>query len=161
MTMKRGAASLFLGALLAIPGAAFAQEKQEMAGDHAAAIEAANEAWASAFNAGDAAALAAVYTPDALVMAPGAEPAVGTAAIQALFEGALGAASGVTVTLQSTGIEHAGDMVLDYGKYVMTGPDGGHADHGSYMAAWRQVDGEWKISRDIWNSSMAPADDDM
>ncbi|HSM35745.1 MAG TPA: SgcJ/EcaC family oxidoreductase [Longimicrobiales bacterium] len=159
--MTRGATSLFLAAILAVPAAALAQEKQEMAGDHAAGIEAANEAWANAFNAGDAAALTAIYTPDAVVMAPGAERAVGTAAIQALFEAALGAASGVTVTLESAALEHAGDMVLEHGKYVMTGPDGGHADHGSYMAVWRQVDGEWKISRDIWNSSMAPAAEDM
>jgi hypothetical protein len=43
----------------------------------------------------------------------------------------------------------------------MTAPDGSHADHGSYMAAWRQVDGEWKISRDIWNSSMPHSGDGM
>lgn len=159
--MKRGAISLFVAALMAMPAVAIAQEKQDMAGDHAAGIEAANVAWANAFNAGDAAALTAIYTPDAVVMAPGAERAVGTAAIQGLFEAALGAASGVTVKLESSGMEHAGDLVLEYGKYVMTGPDGGHADHGSYMAAWRQVDGAWKISHDIWNSSMAPASDDM
>jgi uncharacterized protein (TIGR02246 family) len=159
--MKTGATSLFVAAMLAMPGATLAQEKQEMAGDHAAAIEAANEAWANAFNAADAAGVAAVYTPDALVMAPGAESVTGTAAIAALFQGAFDAAPGMTVSLQSAGLEDAGDLLVDYGKYVMTAPDGSHADHGSYMAAWRQVDGEWKISRDIWNSSMPPSGDGM
>lgn len=158
--MNRGATALFAAVLLAMPGSALAQEKQDMADDEdAAEIAAANAAWAAGFNAGDAAAVAAVYAPDAVVMAPGAEPAVGTAAIQALLEAGLGAAPGLTVTLESLGMNGDDDLMIEYGKFVMTGPDGAHVDHGSYMAAWRETDDGWKIVRDIWNSSMPPAGD--
>jgi uncharacterized protein (TIGR02246 family) len=42
-----------------------------------------NDAWAAAFNRGDASAVAAMYTEDAFVLPPGAEMVKGRAAIEA------------------------------------------------------------------------------
>ena len=37
----------------------------------------------------------------------------------------------------------------------MTGADGSHVDHGKYMVAWVHTEDGWKMTHDIWNSSMA------
>lgn len=49
------------------------------------AIRANTEAWFKAFNAGNADAVAASYADDGVVMAPGAPPASGSAAIKQLI----------------------------------------------------------------------------
>lgn len=46
------------------------------------AIETANAQWTAAFNRGDAAAVAALYTPDAIVMPPDSDMIRGRQAIQ-------------------------------------------------------------------------------
>jgi len=132
---------------LALPLPALAQSA-----DLRAQVEKMDQAWEKAYNAGDAAAVTALYTKDAKVMAPGAEPASGTKAIQALFEGAV--AQGVKNTLTQEDVVGFGDYALETGKYVATSADGKHLDHGSFMTLLKKVDGGWKIHRDTWNSSM-------
>lgn len=112
-----------------------------------------DQAWQKAFNAGNAAAVTALYTPDAKVMAPGAEPATGTKAIQALF--AASVAQGAKNTLTQKDVVGFGDYALETGGWVATGADGKHLDHGPFMTLYKKVNGGWKIYRDTWNSSMA------
>ena len=50
-----------------------------------ATIEKLNDAWTAAFNKGDAAAVAAMYTEDAYVLPPGAEIVKGHVAIEAFW----------------------------------------------------------------------------
>lgn len=140
------------------PAVITAQEAtSEMTHDHgdvAAAIEAANEAYVNAYNAGDAAGVAAVYAEDATVMPPNAEPAVSRDAIEATMQAGLDAAPGFSLALETTSLEVTGDVAVELGRYVVTDPEGGHADHGSFIAYWKRVDGGWKMAADIWNSSM-------
>ena len=132
---------------LALPLPALAQ-----GADLRAEAEKMDQAWQKAYNAGDAAALTALYTKDAKVMAPGAEAASGTKAIQALFEADLAQKVKNTLTLED--VVGFGDYALETGKYVATSADGKHVDHGSFMTLLKKVDGGWKIHRDTWNSSM-------
>ncbi len=132
---------------LALPLPALAQ-----GADVRAEAEKMDQAWQKAYNAGDAAALTALYTKDAKVMAPGAEAASGTKAIQALFEADV--AQKVKNTLTQEDVVGFGDYALETGKYVATSADGKHVDHGSFMTLLKKVDGGWKIHRDTWNSSM-------
>ena len=132
---------------LALPLPALAQ-----GADVRAEAEKMDQAWQKAYNAGDAAALTALYTKDAKVMAPGAEAASGTKAIQALFEADV--AQKVKNTLSQEDVVGFGDYALETGKYVATSADGKHVDHGSFMTLLKKVDGGWKIHRDTWNSSM-------
>jgi uncharacterized protein (TIGR02246 family) len=133
--------------VLALPLPALAQ-----GADLRAEAEKMDQAWQKAYNAGDAAALTALYTKDAKVMAPGAEAASGTKAIQALFEADV--AQKVKNTLTQEDVVGFGDYALETGKYVATSADGKHVDHGSFMTLLKKVDGGWKIHRDTWNSSM-------
>jgi uncharacterized protein (TIGR02246 family) len=111
-----------------------------------------DQAWQTAYNAGDAAALTALYTQDAKVMAPGAEPASGRTAIQALFAADL--AKGAKNTLTFGDVTGFGDFALETGGWVAKAADGKHLDHGTFMTLYKKIDGAWKIYRDTWNSSM-------
>src|SRR5690348_15397589 len=52
-------------------------------------IQELNQEWCTAFNKGDAKALAAMYAPDAYVLPAGAEMAKGHGAIEAFWRGAM------------------------------------------------------------------------
>lgn len=112
------------------------------------------EAWQAAFNAGDAAAMAALYTTDARLMPPGSEPVSGTAAIRGYFASQM--TGGAKFALTPGEAMGFGDFAFESGKWVATGADGKHLDHGTYVSLFRKVDGAWKLHRDTWNSSMAP-----
>jgi uncharacterized protein (TIGR02246 family) len=132
---------------LALPLPALAQ-----GGDLRAQIGKMDQAWQTAYNAGDAAAVTTLYTPDAKVMAPGAEPASGHAAIQAFFTADL--AKGAKNTLTLADVTGFGDFALETGGWVAKAADGKHLDHGTFTTLYKKVGGAWKIYRDTWNSSM-------
>jgi uncharacterized protein (TIGR02246 family) len=135
---------------LALPLPAFAQT----GGDVRAQIEKLSQAWEKAYNAGDAAGVAALYGKDATVMPPGAEPASGASAIKAFFDGDV--KSGAKNELTTEDVSGSGDYAVETGKWVATSADGKHLDHGRYVTVYKKAGGGWKIYRDIWNSSMAP-----
>jgi uncharacterized protein (TIGR02246 family) len=126
-----------------------------------AAIKAASAGWISAYNAGDANAIMAVYTDDAVVMAPGAPVAKGASAIKQLIEKQVAStrASGITLVLGGThDVAVSGELGWDSGNYTVRDKAGTTVDSGSYLAAWKKTGGKWKIVRDMWNSDRPPAD---
>ena len=147
--MTRRIAMGFAALALALPLPVFAQA----ATDLRAQIEQADKAWQTAYNGGDAAALAALYAEDAIVMAPGGEAVSGRAAIQAMF--ATDIARGSKNALTTREVFGGGDYAIAVGGWVETGADGSHKDHGSYVTVYKRVGNGWKIYRDTWNSSMA------
>jgi|SRR6185295_3869649 len=148
MTRRIAVGLVALALALPLPAAA-----QAGTGDLRAQIGKLDQAWQTAYNAGDAAALTALYTKDAKVMAPGGEPASGSAAIKALFTADL--AQGAKNTLTQGDVVGFGDYALETGGWVATSADGKHLDHGPFMTFYKKVDGGWKIYRDTWNSSMS------
>ena len=147
----RSAGLILCATLLALPSAAFGQADS---GAEAAVNEGA-VAWQTAWNSGDAAALAALYSADAIVMAPGADAMQGQEAIEAGLAVAIEMAEGSQMALTPGEIIPVeGDHAIEVGSFVETAADGSHKDHGKYVAVWAKVDGSWKIVRDIWNSSM-------
>jgi uncharacterized protein (TIGR02246 family) len=145
--MTRRIAVGLVALALTLPLPALAQ-----GGDLRAEIGRIDQAWQKAYNAGDAAALTALYSQDAKVMAPGAEPVSGHAAIQRLFAADL--AKGAKNTLSLGDVTGFGDFALETGGWVAKAADGKHLDHGTFMTLYKKADGGWKIYRDTWNSSM-------
>ena len=139
--MTRRIAMGLVALALALPLPALAQ-----AGDLRAQITKMDQAWQTAYNAGDAAAVSALYAPDAKVMAPGAETASGAAAIKSFF--AADIAKGAKNTLTTGEVIGYGDFATATGGWVAQGADGKHLDHGTYMTLYKKVDGSWKIYRD-------------
>ena len=150
MRMKTGRAACVLGAILGLVVTVQAQS-----GGVKAQIDKANEAFVAAFAKGDAAAIAAMYTTDAQAFPPSSDVVRGRAAIQKLWEGAMG--MGVkTVTLKATEVEAHGATAHEVGTYAMFGADGKELDNGKYIVIWKREGNVWKLHRDIWNTN-APA----
>jgi len=137
-----------LALTLALPCKVLAQN----GGDLHAQIEKAAQAWQKAYNGGDAAGVTALYTKDATLMAPGAEPGTGPGAIQALIEADIKLGGKLTLTTED--VVGFGNYAVETGKWVANSPDGKHLDHGPYIVVYRKTEGGWKMYRDIWNSSM-------
>lgn len=124
--------------------------------DASAAIEESMQAWEVAYNAGDTEAVASAYTTDAVLYPPGAEPVQGREAIRAFWQQQMEEAGGNTIELETREVHELGDAAVAIGSAIVTDPDGGHVDHGSYLKVSKQVDGEWKIVRDIYNNNTSP-----
>ncbi|MEE9576989.1 MAG: SgcJ/EcaC family oxidoreductase [Gemmatimonadota bacterium] len=154
-------AGLVISAATCVPAA-----DEEPAGDETAAaadadmpsaeagIAEADAAFAAAWDAGDGAAMASLYTEDAMVLPPGGEAVEGREAITAFWQGFIESLAGSQVALETTEV-HSGDgAAIEAGSWAITGADGGHIDHGKYIVVWKYVDGAWRLHRDIFNSSM-------
>ena len=123
--------------------------------DVRAAIEAGNKAFCAAVDRRDAAAVAALYTSTAQVLPPGGEIARGREAIQKAFQGAIDAGvKGLTLTILE--VEPHGDTTTEVWTWAMKGQDGATVDHGNYIVIWKNEGGQWRLHRDIWNSSTPP-----
>lgn len=125
----------------------------------AAAIGKVRDSYASAFKAGDAGALAALYTADAQVMNNLQATVTGTQGIEAANKNLADLASrDIVVTPEKTDI--SGDMAYDRGTYKMTlTPKTGAptVEEGRYLVVLkRQPDGSWKVAENIGNLAAAP-----
>lgn len=128
----------------------------------AAAIEAGDQSFERAFSAGDGAAVAAHYTPDAVVLIPNGPRVEGSAAIAETFSGLLQEFPGAALDLTTSDVQvaAAGDYAYATGSYTLGGttPDGSEwSDVGKYVVVWKNLDGEWKMAADVWNSDNPPA----
>jgi ketosteroid isomerase-like protein len=139
-------ASVIAGALLVVSPIS-AQQK-----DARAAIEAGNKKFAEAVGRGDAAALAALYTKDAMVFPPNADITRGQEAIKGLWQSVIG--SGIRgITLTTLEVESFGGTANEVGKYSLKGEGDKELDSGKYIVVWKRENGQWKLHRDIFNTS--------
>lgn len=128
------------------------------AGDPAGGIAASTAQFEAAYNAGDAAGVAALYTEDGAVLPPDAPRIDGREGIQAMWQGFIDA--GVTaLDLATVELSAAGDAASEVGTYALQVPDGKGGKTtltGKYIVLWqRGADGVWRLRRDIWNGDPA------
>ena len=110
----------------------------------------------AAFARQDAAAVAALYAADAVMLPPGQGPVSGTEAIQEFWQA--GMSLGITgVELASSDVEVHGRLAIETGNYKLYNADGDRLEEGKYLVVWVSQKGEWKLYRDIWNSSVPAA----
>ena len=121
------------------------------------AIEGTNAQFVAAANRGDTAAVAALYTADAVVLPPNAEMVRGRQAIRGFFDALIQQMGVPRLTLDTIQVDEVGDTACEVGAYTMKlQPPGGEAvsDSGKYVVVWkRQSDGSWKLAVDIWNTN--------
>ena len=119
------------------------------------AIESANERFMQAFAQGDAAGLASLYTEDGQLLPPGSETAYGWEAIRAFWQAAMD--GGITAAqLEIAEVEHHGDTAIEVSRYILLGADEQVLDQGKYIVIWKRERGQWKLHRDIFNTSVRP-----
>jgi hypothetical protein len=46
-------------------------------------------------------------------------------------------------------------MAIEIGRYSLLGANETLMDHGKYLVVWKRFDAQWKLHRDIWNTSVA------
>ena len=125
---------------------------QSPATDIGAAIAAPIAHFTEAFRRGDAAGATAVYTEDGQVLPPNSAILTGKQAIQAFWQGAMD--MGIkAVKLETVEVEECGHTAYEVGTFTLHGADGQVLDAGKYVVIWKQEAGQWKLHRDIFNSS--------
>ena len=120
-------------------------------------IERANRRFGEGIRKGDAAAVGTLYTKDALLMPPNFETIRGREGTQKFWEGAI--KMGVKdAILKTEELHEKGETVEEIGNYTLKiHPEGQSPfeDRGKYVVLWkRDSDKEWRLHRDIWNSSL-------
>ena len=118
-----------------------------------ATIQSLNDKFAQAFDAGDAAAVAALYADDAVILPPGPEMMKGKSAIQKFWKGAaeqLGNGKLTTVDVKPLGSERAQEIGTFTFRTKGSQPQ---EITGKYVVVWEKVGGEWKLATDIWNTN--------
>ena len=129
---------------LSLSSPTFAQNK--------ATIEKLNDAWTAAFNKGDAAAVAVLYTEDAYVLPPGSAMVKGRAAIEAFWRQAaqqMSDAKLTTVDVLPLGRSAAREIGTVTLKTKSQPPQ---EIVGKYVVVWRKIGRDWKLATDIWNT---------
>jgi uncharacterized protein (TIGR02246 family) len=140
--LRIGTWALFM--VLAAAGSAAAQT--------VASIQKLDNAWAAAFNKGDAAAVAAMYVEDAYVLPPGHVMIKGRAAIESFWKQAaqhLGNAKLVALDVAPLGPRAAreiGTVTLE------TKAQPPQQIVGKFVVVWRKLGDRWLLATDIWNS---------
>jgi len=118
-----------------------------------ATIEKLNDVWSAAFNKGNAAAVAALFTEHAYVLPPGAEMVKGRAAIEAFWRQAaqqMTDAKLTTVDVLPLGPEAAREVGTVTLKTKTQPPQ---EAVGKYVVVWRKAGGDWKLATDIGNTN--------
>jgi uncharacterized protein (TIGR02246 family) len=108
-----------------------------------------------AFNSGNAAAVAELYTEDAAVLPPGGKRVDGRKGVEEYWQGAIKA--GVkNLTLKAMEVEERADLAYEVGAFTFDMPSKGGGlptVGGKYVVIWKKgSDGSWRLHRDIWNS---------
>ena len=115
--------------------------------------------WLEAMKANDPAALGRMVTEDVVLMPPHSQPVVGRQAVIDWFAGVVSQARTKAVGVPQREVTLAGDLAIERGSFTWkVAPASGGSDiedHGNFLAIWqRQSDGAWKVTRNIWNSTL-------
>ena len=116
-----------------------------------AQIQKLNDQWMAAFNKGDAAAVAAMYTIDAYVLPDGRGMVKGRPAIEALWKQQMAGATVEKITTLDVK-PLGGNAAREIGTATMKTKDQPPQDVVvKYAVVWQKEGGQWKLLQDIWN----------
>ncbi len=105
------------------------------------------------FADGDSADFAAHYTENGMLLPPGSDFIRGKQAITHFWQSIMD--MGIRkVKLDIKEVETMGDTAIEMGQFTLGSEDGRTVDKGKYIVEWKHESGQWKLHRDIWNSSM-------
>lgn len=96
-----------------------------------------------------------LHAENAVQLPPGADIVQGKEALRVAWDGLVNT-EGLEVSWEPTKafVSQSGDMAYDYGKATITNPDSSVVNT-KYLVVWMKVDGEWKVSADMFNMNGA------
>lgn len=109
------------------------------------------------YNRRDSKKLVAMFTHDAMQMAPFAPATQGHEQIRQAFQHDFEQYDPRDLKIEITRTEHSGDIAFEFGTFTMNVrmPDGTRMDdHGKWIVTLRHADDEWRISGHIWNTDL-------
>ena len=115
-------------------------------------IRKADDAFEKNFNQGNAAGIAELYTNDGMLLPTGSDFIKGKEAIRDFWQGAMNLGL-KEAKLDILEVELQGDTVVEVGRYQLKGAGDEVLDQGKYLVVWKQEEGQWRLHRDIWNTS--------
>ena len=125
-------------------------------GDLRPAIDAANQSFMATYKSGDAAGMAALYTGNGQLLPPQSDIVTGHDAIHAFWQVVMD--MGVKeIKLETVELEGHGDSAVEVGRATLFAEGGQVADVAKYIVVWENEGGNWKLHRDIWNTSQPAA----
>jgi uncharacterized protein (TIGR02246 family) len=119
-------------------------------------ITAVNRAFEEAARKADVERIASLYTGDAIVLPPDASPVRGRDNIKQLWKSVISDMGLTDVKLDTVDLEMAGDTAYEVGKATLTmQPKGGQVTTAAvnFVVVWKNVNGQWRLHRDIWNAA--------
>lgn len=117
------------------------------------AIVAADEIFMTTFSRGDAAGMAALYTESGQLLPPNSDFVTGKQALQAVWQANMD--MGIkAIKLETVEAEGYDDTAYEVGRFTLEGEEGQVLGQGKYIVIWKQEAGQWKLHRDIFNTSM-------
>ena len=115
-------------------------------------ITEANKGFMEAFNNGDANALAKNYTSNAKLYPSNSDVIEGQEAIFEFWNAVMN--MGIKkALLETVTAESFGNIAIEEGRYKLYVEGDQIVDQGKYIVTWKKEDGQWKLHRDIWNTS--------
>jgi uncharacterized protein (TIGR02246 family) len=141
-------------ALATLAIAAFASTAQSQQSD-ARTIRELSDQWQRDVAAQNVDAIAALHTPDAVVMMSHAPLATGTTAIRGMWAEAV-KTPGLVMHWTPTKIEVVSPTrAIEYGTYTESydTPQGKGTDAGNYVTVWHKINGKWRVALDAPNTT--------
>ncbi|MCF8235968.1 MAG: DUF4440 domain-containing protein [Bacteroidales bacterium] len=124
-------------------------------GDVSKDVEAVNNSIMEAFEKGDAAAIASYYTSDAQLFPPNTPAIEGAENIRQFWKS--GMERGIKKAIFETrSAKSNGNTAVEEGMFKLFARGDYLISEGKYILTWEKVNGDWKITRDMWNKN-APA----
>jgi uncharacterized protein (TIGR02246 family) len=114
-------------------------------------IEAAQQKWGKAWNERDLETMLSLYAEDAQAYSPDSGITKGRAAMRQRFERAFKPENHAPETATTLDVLAQGEFATETGTWVAKSEDG--TEEGSYLTVWRKIGGEWKVLREIYNST--------
>ena len=112
-----------------------------------------NELFSEAFKRGDAEGVANLYTEAGQLGPANSDFLTGRSAIQGFIQGMID--SGIqSIQLITNELEEFEDTAIEIGRFVLKTGDNQIADEGKFIVIWKLESGNWKLHRDIINSSI-------
>ena len=102
---------------------------------------------------GDIETIGTLYGDDAKILPPNMDMIEGKDTIQTFWQGALD--MGIkSYTAEMIEVESSGNLGFLVGKYTVFGNENQVINKGKVLTVLKNIDGKWKIYRDIFNSSI-------